>query len=499
MLFKTDRRKFIKKSALTLTTCAGGIPLLNRQVCHAQTINDVKPSDIQNFTAQIKGIVSRPGSRDYFSAGKLWTGSMPNQPGLVIQCTDTQDIVASVNFAREQGLELAVRGGGHSDNATCEGGLLVNTSLMRKIQVDPENRRAKIESGVLTGKLDQSTARFGLAAVLGECSSVGISGLTLGGGLGRLMGQHGALCDTVVGAEVVTADGTVRQVNSDNHSDLFWAIRGGSGNFGIVTSFDYRIFPVTQTLAGSLRYPLSEARSVLKFFGEFMKNAPDTLDALIEIGSGILQYTSNTEDPAVVINVSCCGDMEEAKKTLRPLRSFGAPESDSIKPISYLEAQQSSNLKDLLTHIQGDFTGYRRSGFVEQISDNVIDIILKHCENPPFPAWSIAFDHYMHGKVCRTPDDECAFNLRVPGFSFRAAAFQAGSVPRQSVTQWVRRITDSLEPYSGDRIYLNYVTDQGEAGVRAAFGNHYQKLVTLKRKYDPTNLFHLNPNIPPQS
>lgn len=497
MIYKTNRREFLRQSALAVTACAGTAPFLYGQTKSLRTVDEVKHANIQKFTGQVQGAVFHPGQPGFSSACQLWTGSMPKQPGLVVLCAGTEDIATTIKFACDQGLQLAVRGGGHTLNATCEGGVLINLSAMQGIEVDPTKRMARVQAGVLAGSLDQATAPFDMAALLGKCPTVGVSGLTLGGGLSRLMGQYGALCDTLLGAELVTADGSVVQVDAQTQKDLFWAIRGGSGNFGVVTSFTYQLVPVQQALVGMLRYPISQLRSVLEFFGPFMESAPDTLDALVEIGSGILQYAPDAQEPTMVINVCCDGDPIQAEKTLRPLRRFGNPTMDTIKPMSYFQAQELGDVTGLLNHIRGRYKGSRRSGFVKQLRDEVIDRIVSHCESPSFPGWSVALDHYMHGEVCRKPGDSCAFSLRESGFNYRVAAFQEETGPPDAAKTWVRSLTDALEPYSNGRIYLNYITDQGDAGVRKAFGTNYPRLVELKKKYDPDNVFHLNPNIKP--
>jgi FAD/FMN-containing dehydrogenase len=292
---RMNRREFLKQSAIPATvlsaspqTLFGATQEFVRE--SLKTVAEIDKAAIRQFASHLRGRALLPGEPGYESACQLWTGQNPNRPGLVVRCAGPQDIATTVNFARDQGLLLAVRGGGHSRDSTCEGGLLINLSDMRKIAVKPAKYVARVQAGLTVADVDKATSAFGLAAVLGECPSVGISGLTLGGGLGRLMGQRGALCDNLLSAEVVTADGLVRRASAQENGDLFWAIRGSSGNFGIVTSFEYRLHPVGQVLSGMLRYPISEARAVLRFFGEYMETAPDALDALIEIGSGILQY-----------------------------------------------------------------------------------------------------------------------------------------------------------------------------------------------------------------
>lgn len=499
MSHRISRRRFLQRSLLgaaalpQLPGVLGGCATGNA----VRSVHEVDSAAIRKLKTRVQGIVLSPGDKGYERASQLWTGGLPKRPGLVVRCADTRDVAATVKFARKQSLPLAVRGGGHTLNATCDGGVLINLSDMNRITVQPEERRAQVGGGCLNGPIDRTTAPHGLAAVLGECPTVGVAGLGLGGGLGRLMGQHGALCDNLVGAEVVCADGRVRQANSEANSDLFWALRGGSGNFGVVTSLSFRLHPVGQVMAGMLRYPASQARDVLHFLGPFMEQAPDTLDALIEIGSGILQYAPDAREPTVVINVCCGGPLNEAERTLKPLREFLPPARDTIRPMSYFSAQELGDVSSLLATISSGAPGFRRSGFVTRLDKDVIDIILASCERPPSRAWSFALDHYMHGAVCRVPTDAMAFALRQSGFSLRAAAFETEGGDAEKVTAWVKDLTGVLRPFSQGRIYLNYLTDQGELGVRAALGDNYPRLRELKIKYDPDNFFRLNPNIVP--
>jgi hypothetical protein len=252
-------------------------------------------------------------------------------------------------------------------------------------------------------------------------------------------------------------------------------------------------------LAGMLRYPLCEAPAMLRFLGEYMAGAPDELDALIEIGSNVLQYAPDAQAPTVVINLCCAGDLATAKKTLQPLRAFGKPALDTIRPMPYLQVQGMGDVTPLLKHAPPRYTGYHQSDFLTQINETVIDTIITYCETPPSNAWSIALDHFMHGAVCRVPEREAAFNLRTKGVSFRTTAFQRGEGPPARAMTWVRGLNRALKPHSEGKMYVNYLTDQGEAGVRAAFGANYARLARLKKAYDPSNLFCLNPNITPNA
>ena len=466
-----------------------------------RTIGAIAPATIRKFASQIRGRMLRPDDPGYRSSSQFWDGRLLKRPGLVVRCATSEDIATCVKFARDQDLVLAIRGGAHTRNSSCEGGLLVNLSDMKGISVDPAQRVARVQSGVQVGYVDKATSAHGLAAVLGECPSVGISGLTLGGGLGRLMGQHGSLCDDLLAAEVVTADGDVRRVRAGENEDLYWAIRGGGGNFGIATNFEYRLHPVRQVLSGMLRYRLSEARALLQFLREYMASAPDGLDVIIEIGSRLLTYAPDAQTPIVVINVCFEGDLREAEKVLRPLRAFRKPTSDTIRPMSYFAAQGLADVSPLIRHAStstsGRFSGYTRSGFLSQLGDNVIDRIIASTERPPSASWCVSLDHFLHGEICRVRENEMAFSLRQGGCSLRTTAFQPGSGQPEKAIAWVRGLNDSLEPFSGGRMYMNYLTDQGEPGVRAAFGDNYSRLTELKRKYDPTNFFRFNQNIEP--
>lgn len=461
-----------------------------------KTVAEIDKAAIRKLASHVRGQMIAPDDPGYALACQDWMGNVPRKPGLVVRSAGSEDIVAAVNFARDHKLPLAVRSGGHALRST-DGGILIDLSGMKKIELYLPQRVASVQAGVRLGDVDKTTCARGLAAVLGECPSVGISGFTLGGGLGRLMAQHGSLCDNLLSAEVITADGKVLPASAMQNPDLFWGIRGGGGNFGIVTSFRYQLHPVSSVLAGVLRYPIAKARAILGFFREYMGSAPDSLDALIEIGSGVLQYAPDAQEPTVVINACCGGDLRRAGETLWPLRKFGPPMADTIRPMSYLAAQGlGHDLSALLSHATSKYAGYFKTGFVSELSDSLIEAVVAHCESPPSSSWSVAFDHYLHGMICRIPMNETAFSLRQPGYSFRLLSFQEAGQPDTSNT-WVKSLYGTLELFSGGRIYLNYITDQGQEGVRAAFATNYARLTNLKKKYDPENFFRLNPNIEP--
>ncbi len=494
-----NRREFLKRGAVTgaVLPAMAALVLERSESSAAQAVRDVTPIDraaARELAPRLRGQALLPGDELYASACSDWAGRVPVRPALAVRCVVPEDVAAAVNFARDHELPLAVRGGGHGLRST-EGCVLVNLSGMTKVSVDPAERVARAEAGLTLGDLDAATRPSGMAAVLGECPSVGMAGFTLGGGLGRLMGQHGSACDNLLSADIVTADGRILHLSAEENPDLFWGIRGGGGNFGIVTSFEHRLHPVGPVLAGVLQYPISEAKAVLSFFADFMKEAPDELDGLVEMGT-VLQYAPESQAPTVAINVCCCGDPRAAEKTLRPLRAFRPPAVDTIRPMSYFEAQTlGANQTLLLHHLTPEYSRASRNGFVTQLPDGAVDAVVAHVARPPSASWQIAFDHYLHGAVCRVPETAIAFSLRQSGYSFRVGAFQEG--PPEAITPWVKSLHDALQAFSGGRMYLNYLSDQGEPGVRSALGVNYGRLAALKKRYDPTNFFHLNPNIAP--
>jgi len=488
----TTRRRFLKQVGATAACLSA--PAVVRRPRADDRLARVVGDGAGKRPQPARGQVLLPGDAGYDAACRPWAGRVPLRPGVVVRCTTANDVAAAVTFARDRNLPVAVRNGGHAFRST-DGGVLVNVSGLTRVTVDARRQVAHADAGLLLGDLDRATQPSGLAAVMGECPSVGLAGYTLGGGLGRLMARHGSASDNLLSADVVTAEGRVLHVSADDNADLFWAIRGGGGNFGIVTSFEHRLHPVGQVVAGSLEYPLAQARPVLTFFRDFMGSAPDDLDALLEMGT-ILQYSPDASDAAIVINVCCGGGRQTAERTLAPLRAFGSPKRDTIRPMSYFEAQRmGANLTKLSTHLEPPYARAARYGFVSRLTEEAIEAVADHAQRAPSSLWTIAFDHYLHGEVCRVPAAATAFNLRQTGFSFRLVAIEAG--PPEKSTVWIRSLHRALDRFSGGRMYLNYITDQGEPGVRASFAGNYERLAALKRRYDPTNFFRLNPNIAP--
>jgi len=342
---RMDRREFLKQSAITATALSASLGTLlgaSHYAAAQKAVAELDGARVRNFASQLRGQALLPSDAGYETACRNWIGGIPKRPGLVVLPAEVEDVAAVVRFAREHELALAVRGGGHTTHSTTDGGVMVNLTSLQKVAIDPVKRLLRVDAGLTGGAVDKATSAYGLATIMGECPSVGLSGLALGGGLGRLMGQHGALCDNLVSAEVVSAEGKALRVSADENADLFWATRGGGGNFGIVTSFAFRLHPVGQVLSGVLHYPISRIRETLQFFGRYMETAPDQLDAVMEIGSGFLLYVDHRV-PAIAIHVTCGGDLRAAERALQPLRAFGPPSSDTIRVVSYFEAQAMGN------------------------------------------------------------------------------------------------------------------------------------------------------------
>lgn len=417
-----------------------------------------------------------------------WNPLTDKRPAMIAQCAGEEDVVRCVEFARQHDLVVAVRSGGHSylGWGTCDDGLVIDLSAMRGIAVDPTKRTVRAAAGVVVQELVSATSRHRLAPVLGECPTVGIAGLTLGGGLGWLSGKHGATCDNLLATRLITADGGSIVANERRNTDLFWAIRGGGGNFGIATSFEYRLHPVREVLAGGFTYRLSEARAVLRFFRDFMAAALDELQALA--------YLLVADDRLLNVIVCYSGDLKEGERVLRPLRTVASPVRDTVQPRAYIETFTMPPYGETIPTAFSATKGC----YLERLSDAAIDISLDRVAQAFHPGSAIGFDHYMHGMVCRIAPESTAFELRMPG-ALHVWVVSGWEDPAKASgpMEWVQETWNALQPFSGGRIYANYLSVEGEFGVKAAFGANYPRLVAAKKKYDATNFFHRNQNIVP--
>jgi FAD/FMN-containing dehydrogenase len=446
-----------------------------------------------------RGEVLGPGDDGYDAARAIWNGAIDRRPAHIARCTGVADVVAAVGFARERGLLVGVRSGGHGvgGHAICEGGLVVDLSAMKGIRVDPATRTARAGAGVLWGELDRETQFFGLATVGGIVTHTGIAGLTLGGGIGWLMRKHGATVDNLLSADVVTAQGEILTASEEENRDLFWAIRGGGGNFGIVTSFEYRLHPVGPiVLAGPIFHRLEDAPEVLRFYREFVAAAPDELTTIFELSvAPPLPFLPQEVHGTQVVMVGACyaGAPDEGAEVVRPLKQFGRPIVDLIEPKPYTALQ--SMFDPLVPH---GWHRYWKSVELPPLTDAAIDTLVEHAPAVTSPrSYCIVFQ--LGGALARVREDETAFSQRTAAHNVNVNAVWTDDDPDgDRHVAWARDVFDAMQPHAGGRVYVNFLGEEGGDRVRQAYGARtYERLVELKRAYDPTNFFRLNQNIEP--
>lgn len=449
--------------------------------------NPLTSGMISNLRSQIAGNILLPEEDGYEEARKICNGMINKKPALILQCKSTNDVVVAVAFAKQQNLVISIRGGGHNitGNAICDGGIMIDMSQMKRVLVDPEQMTAKAQTGATWGDFDKATQEFGLATTGGIVSTTGIAGLTLGGGVGWLVRKHGFSCDNLVEAEVVTAEGKVLIANINENADLFWGLRGGSGNFGVVTSLTYRLHPVSNVLGGMILHPMEAAKEVLRFYGEFTKTAPNELTLYV----GLL----HTPDGAHVIALIGCysGNLEVGKEVLKPLREFGSPLADLIQEQPY--SQMQTMLDAAMPH--GN-RYYWKAGFLKTLSDEAIDTILTHVHAVTSP-FSVAILEYYAGASSNEPEGGTAYPHRQPEFDLVIASNWQNKGEDDKHISWARSFWSDMQVYSSHRAYANALGVEGKQRVREAYGENYDRLLQLKKKYDPQNLFRLNQNINP--
>jgi FAD/FMN-containing dehydrogenase len=447
----------------------------------------VADAAIARLREGLQGTLIRPADSGYESTRRVWNWAYDRRPGMIVRCAGTVDVVRAVDFARSHDLPVAIRSGGHSFAAlsVCDGGMMIDLSGLKAIQVDSASRVVHVQAGVTIGELDRATAAFALAVPLGTCASAGIAGLTLGGGEGMLSAKYGATCDNLNSLEVVTAEGALLQASAVENEDLFWALRGGGGNFGVAISFEYRLHPIDWIAGGALKYEMSQAKVAMRFLRDYARTVPDEL----ALFAGFMPFPgTQTFDIAACY----CGDRSSAEKVLAPLRSFARPLEDSIAPIRYLD------LQSFATDVPADpqLASYRKAGLLPELSDPVIEVILANMTGRPSAACGLSL-FYLHGAMCRVPAEAMAFGFRRPGYEFWPHSYWLEPGQAKASTAWVDKFFSDLEPFSTGAVYVDELGDEGEARVRAAYGTNYDRLVAFKNKYDPTNFFRMNQNIKP--
>lgn len=444
---------------------------------------------VAEFRASLRGELLQPHDAGYDEARTVWNAMIDRHPALIARCLGAVDIINAVNFARTHNLIVSVRGGGHNvaGNAVCDDGLMVDLSPMKGIRVDPVRRTARVEPGVIWREVDRETQAFGLATTGGTVSHTGVAGLTLGGGVGWLMAKHGLVCDNLLSVDIVTADGQLLTASESENPDLFWAIRGGGGNFGIVTSFELKLHSVgPMVLGGMVLYPINQAKEVLQFYREYARNAPDELTAFAAL------MTTPDGLPVVAIIAGWFGSLEEGEKQLEPVRTFGPPIADLVGPLPY---QQLQNMLDDAAPF--GLQRYWKSGYFKELGDDLLDLIIEHSAAKTSPMSIVAFFH-MHGACTRVDPASTAFAYREEQWDFDIITQWMDPAETDHHIEWTRTFWQAVEPFS-QGVYVNHLdADDSSRRVRSAYGPNYERLAAIKSKYDPSNFFLLNNNIAPE-
>jgi FAD/FMN-containing dehydrogenase len=443
---------------------------------------------IEELRSELRGPVIGPADPDYEAARRVHNGMIDRRPAVIAGCTGVADVMAALRFGLAHELPIAVRGGGHNvaGKAVCDDGIVIDLSAMKGIRVDPANRTARAEPGLTWGEFDRETQAFGLATTGGAISSTGIAGLTLGGGIGWLQRKHGLTCDNLLSADVATADGRFLTASGSEHPDLFWGLRGGGGNFGIVTSFEYRLHPLGPILAGPVVYPLSAAKDVCRFFRDFMQDAPDEISGAFALGP------LPDGGRAAVLFLVYAGAPDEGEKVVAPVREFGSPFEDLLAPMSYCDVQQLYD-DDFPFGVRN----YWKSSNVATLSDDAIDTMVAYMESAP-SLRPMVFVERLGGAIALVPADATAFGHRDAEYDLVIASIWSEDAEQEAHIEWASSFWEAMQPHATESVYVNYLSEEGEERVRAAYGDaHYARLAELKRKYDPENIFRSNQNIQP--
>jgi FAD/FMN-containing dehydrogenase len=459
---------------------------------------DIASEAVEQLRSGLRGTLLAPGAPGYDESRTIWNAMIDRRPALIARCTSAADVAAAVRFARDHDLLLAVRGGGHNiaGNAVCEGGLMIDLSPMKAVRVDPDNRTARVEGGATLADFDREAQAFGLATPLGINSTTGVAGLTLGGGFGWLSRRLGLTIDNLLSAEVVTAKGEVLRASSDDDPDLFWALRGGGGNFGVATAFDFQLHPVgPEVLSGLIIHPLDAARDVLAFYRDFLPTTPEEFVCWFVMRKAPpLPFLPPEWHGKEILALAVCysgNNLAEGERIAAPLRKFGQPIADVIAPQPY--AVWQTILDPLLTPGQRN---YWKSHDFREVSDGLINALIEHARKLPDPNTEIAFAQ-LGGAVSRVPNDATAYGHRDGEFVLNVHGRWESRAKDAACIGWARDLFQATAPFATGNVYVNFLTQDEADRVRAAYGRNYDRLSNLKNKYDPSNLFRLNQNIRP--
>ena len=482
------RRHFVRQAAFTVALSRCPVSAIGeaRQLVDADEQNrpTLDPEAIRKLNAEIAGHVITSGVPEYERSRLIFNRAFDLHPAVIVRCAGPSDVARALDFAQVRKLPLAVHGGGHSrlGYGMCDGGVVIDLSGLKRVEVDVSRSVARAEGGALVRDLDQATQRFGLATTSGGCPTVGIAGLTLGGGEGRLMDKYGLACDNLLSAQVVTVDGRQIEASQKSNPDLFWAIRGGGGNFGVVTALEYQLHPVGDVISGALMNPVGRILDLLQAFVRFLAGAPDEMDAFA-------QLLPSRQGPRIKIDICYCGEPRMGIDLLRPLRAL-KPQEDSIRSISYLEAQTAGGF------LQAPVAHFQTNLFLRELSGAAIAAINAAINNAPATCKMIIVA--LRGAVSRVRVIDTAFALRQPGYEVDIAGVWSTPAEKAEVVRWVQATRDNLQIFAHG-VYVNQLGDTSGQLVRSAYGLNYGRLVKIKEKYDAKNVLRLNQNIKPDS
>jgi FAD/FMN-containing dehydrogenase len=459
----------------------------------------LKTETIDRLKESIRGKVLMAESEQYNEVRTIWNAMIDKRPALIVRCASAADVMRAVRFADEHKLLVAVRGAGHNiaGNAVCDGGIMIDLSPMKSVRIDVKGMTARVEPGVTLGEFDRDAQAFGLATPVGINSTTGIAGLTLGGGFGWLSRKFGLTIDNLISADVVTAAGELVKASETDNADLFWAIRGGGGNFGVVTSFEFRLHNVgPEVFAGLIIHPLDAAKDVLRFYRDFIKTTPqDFVCWFVMRLAPPLPFLPPEWHGKHILALAVCysGDMKDAERVAKPLRSFGKPVGEHIGPMPFVAWE--TILDPLLTP---GMRNYWKSHDFRGVSDGLIDTLIAHARRIPDPQTEIAFAHLGEG-VTKVSKEATAYTHRDAEFVMNVHGRWDNPANDTKCISWARDLFQAAAPFATGGVYVNFMTQEEENRVRVAYGSNYDRLVKLKKKYDPNNLFRLNQNIPPAS
>jgi FAD/FMN-containing dehydrogenase len=449
----------------------------------------IRENAFEQLSASFAGTLLRPADAGYDEARSVHNGLIDKRPALIARCAGTDDVIATLAYAQGEGLPISVRGGGHglAGLAVADGGVTIDLSAMREVSVDPAEGTATVQGGATWGEYNDATAEHGLASTGGVVSTTGVGGLTLGGGLGWLMGKHGLAVDNLRSVDLVTAAGEALTVSADAYPDLFWALRGAGANFGVATSFEFQLHPLGEVYGGLVAHPFDAARDVLRAYRDFCSTLPDELT----VYAGLVHAPDGSGMPLAALVICHAGARERAERDLDPLVSYGSPALSQVGPMPYPAVNQM-----LDAGYPRGALNYWKSSFLQDLGDDAIDAMVEGFASCPSPMTAIVIENF-HGAVTRVPVSETAVRHREPGYNVAITSVWTDPESTEENMKWTRDLYASLEPSFVSRRYVNYLNEDDPGAIRAAYGPNLDRLAEVKRTYDPTNRFRSNHNIDP--